>query len=257
MIPNPLIYNQNEGQISNDLLPIHRRKPKFLAWFLTLLKPLQWEHDLIFNDYANGSSAPLWVVSTPYTYGQRVIYIDNAVYELINVAGLTSATPPNLDTANWTKVLDIFIGVRERARYNSQKLLLEYALNRYFMVTPFSHIEWSVTWSGGVPTAHTAPPYTQIYIANKPHTISNFWLSRFGTGSLISYMNRNSHFQRYYLGRVYAPYSAISFTIYVPTAIYAIIQANQVVAGVTAEQVIRAFADNYVQAGKIYEVVQY
>ena len=257
MIPNPLIYNQDEGQISNDLLPIHRRKPKFLAWFLTLLKPLQWEHDLIFNDYANGVSYPLWVTSTAYTYGTRRQYIDNAVYELQNVAGLTSSVPPNLDTVNWTKILDVFIGVRERARYNGTKLLLEYALNRYFMVTPFSHIEWGVTWAGGIPTAQTTPPYTQIYISNTYHAISNFWLSNGSPGSLTSFMNNLSIFQQYFLGNAYAVYNPSSFTIFVPTAVYAQIQANQVVSGVTAESVIRAFADNYVQAGKLYTIVTY
>ena len=257
MIPNPLIYNQNEGQISNDLLPIHRRKPIFLAWFKTLLQPLQWEHDLIFNDYANGVTYPLWVTATPYTYGTRIQYIDNAIYELQNVAGLTSSVPPNLDTTNWTKILDSFIGVRERARYNGTKLLLEYALNRYFMVTPFSTIEWGVLWVAGHPVAQTTPPYTQIYISNVAHSISNFWLSDGGAGSLTSYMNTNSIFQRYFIGNAYATYSPYSFTIYVPTAVYAQIQANQVVAGVTAEDVIRAFADKYVQAGKLYQIIQY
>lgn len=256
MIPDPIIYEQYEGQISHDLLPIKRRKPKFLAWFLSILSPLQWCHDLIFNDYANGVTEPLWVSGTAYVYLDRVIYIDNAVYELQNTAGITSVVTPNLDTDNWIKVLDSFIGVRERARYTSNKLLLEYALNRYFMVSPFSAIEWGVTWSGGVPTAQTAPPDAQIYISNTRNSISNFWLSNGAPTSLTSFMSNGA--QRFFLGNSYAAYSIFTFTIFIPTAVYAQIQANQVIgSGITAEQVIRSFADKFVQGGKLYQVIQY
>lgn len=257
MIPDPIIYDQNEGQISHDLLPINRRKPKFLSWFLTLLKSLQWDHDLIFTDYAYGVMFPLWDGSVTYVYGDRVIYIDNAVYEMQNTAGLISAVSPNLDNTNWTKILDIFIGVRERARYNGDKLILEFALNRYFMVSPFSAMEWGVSWSGGVPTAESTPPYTQIYISNTNNAASNFWLSDGGVGALTSYMSAGFG-QKYFLGNSYSTYSPFAFNIYVPTAVYAQIEANQVPgSGITGEDVIRSVADKYVQAGKLYSVIQY
>lgn len=222
-----------------------------MAWLKNLLSSNQWLTDLIFINYAGGSVYSNWSGITAYAYLDRVIYIDGAIYELQNQAGLISTTPPNVDL-NWIKILDTFIGVRERARYNSQKLMLEYALNRKFQVSTFSTIEWEVIWIAGVPVPQTAPPYTQIYIKPVKNSQTNFWLSN-GAG-LTSYMGNTT--QNYYMGNAYPTYTINKFIIYVPTAVYTAIGSYQV-AGVTADQAIRAIVDKYADAGSIYTITQY
>lgn len=254
MIPDPNIYAQDEGTISNNLLPVKKRKKIHLAWLKNLLSPAQWLTDLTFQNYADGSNYPQWVAGT-YAYLNRVTYIDGAIYELQMLAGLTTSIPPNQDPGNWLRVLESFIGIREQARYTGQKLMLEYALNRRYQISPFSLIEWEVIWISGTPTPQAAPPYTQIYITEANNSTTNFWLSN-GSG-LISYMNAGSGpGSLNYLGNSYPIYSAIEFTIWVPIAVYTNIGSIQP-PGVNADQAIRSVADKYIHAGAVYEIITY
>lgn len=251
-IPNPNIYNQNEAAIASDLQPPHKRLTGWLEWYTSLLSPNQRDRDLLFDSYANGSAAPNWVASTPYPYLQQVIYVDGSVYELQNVAGLTSATPPNEDTDNWLKIQDTWIGSRERAKYNGQLIMVEYILNKYFKVPPTT-----LPFTGA---SHS----TQMWILNTANSNGNFWLSNGGVGALTGYMSNTSKFQRNFMGNSYT-YNPNAFTIKVPVAVYNAIAAIQP-SGVSspgdpapdaAGAAIRAVADKYVQAGKIYLIETY
>ena len=233
------IYTQTYSLIWKLLSPPSKRAVIWLAWGKSLLSPMQWLRDLIFDDYADGSAAADWVSADPYSYGDRVRYLNSSVYELITEAGITGiTTTPDVDTTNWIKVLDIWIGARERAVYNSQKLLLEYVLNKYFRVA--------------------ANPAPQIYIDNNQNINTNFWLSNGDADSLTSFMAKTSQRQMFYLGTGYSTYNPNSFTIFVPVADYAIITA-QIPPGSpsTADDVIRSIADKYVQAAKIYNIQTY
>jgi hypothetical protein len=267
MIPNPEIYYQTESQVANDLLPVQRRKPVFKSWLTALLSSIQWCRDVIFNNFADGSSYDNWTSGNTYAYLERVIYIDNGVYECQKTTGLTSFVPPNIDTDNWLKIADSFIGIREQMHYTFQKLWLEYALNRIYQVAPFSTIDWGVTFSGITPTAHTTPPYTQIYISKTPVLLTNFWLSNGGVEALTSFMPTNSIYSHYYLGNAYAAYSTYQFTIHVPSAVYTQIADNTPTSVPTTDptdpapqragSAIRAFVNRYAQAGSIYKIVTY
>lgn len=248
MITPPAIYSDDEGQVSKDLLPPFRRLPKWLSWLLSLLTPQQWLNDLAFTSYYGGSAAASWVTSTTYNYGDRVKYIDYSVYESVNTSAFVSTVGPPADlynpvtgTGNWIRVLDTFVGVGERVRYTGQKLMVEYILNYYFQVGTIA-----IPWMG-------ASHVNQIYIDNGDR-VTAFWLSNGGAGSLTSFMANNSLFQQYFLGNTNV--IGGNFTIFVPAAVDAAITANQV-AGVTAEDVIRAIADKYIQAGKKYDYQTY
>ena len=220
------------------------------------MSPAQWLHDLIFEDYAKGATYPNWSSGSTYYYGNRIIDWDGGVYECIvgGGFGLVSTEHPSMDTVNWIKRQDSFIGARERLGYNFQKLMLEYALNRNYQVASFSVTEWEVKWVAGAPVVQTAPPYTQIYITIANNSQSNFWLSN-GAG-LNSYMANNSSYQRFFLGNTYNAYSSINFTIHVPSAVYAAIGSAQP-AGSSADQAIRSFVDQFAQAGSVYNIVTY
>lgn len=238
MAVNPQLYNQNYGQMWNDNLPPDKRLPKMLAWGAWLLRSLQWFRDLIFNDYLNGSSAPDWVTGTVYSYGNRVRFTDNRVYELTNIAGLTSTVTPDKDQGNWFMVLDSWIGLNERIKYSSQKLLFEYLLNKFFRVP--------------------VPPANQIYITRNFTNYNTFWLAQSSQGVRNSYMAQNSKYSKQFMPQTSSALQQYAFTIHVPTSIYTQI-GTTIPAGSssTADDVIRAVADNYVRAGKNYNIVTY
>jgi hypothetical protein len=256
MIPDKRIYEQDTTVIVNDLLPVKKRLPIHKSWLNSLLSAVQWGHDLIFNDYADGSLAPNWVYGNTYVFLDRVIYVDGAVYELFNVNGITSALAPNIDSDNWIKILDSFIGVRERARYTSQKLSLEYMLNRWYQVPNFSLIEWEVLYIFSVPVAQTSPPYAQIYIVQTPIAANNFWLTNSSTAPLTSYITNSSSNAVNFVANANASLLTSQFTIFVPTALMATILSNQL-PGVTSDMAIRSIVDKYVAAGSSYTITPY
>ena len=237
------IYSLNYSDAFAQLLPPHKRLPKWLAWMGAFAVAAQWVHDKFFTSYVLGSTALDWSNVSTYVLGNRVRYIDNAVYEAIG-APPTGNVPT--DTTYWYKIQSNFIGMNERVQYSGVKLMLEYALNRIFKVSPFSTQQWNT------PT----PPYTQIYITNTTNIQSNFWLSNGGAGALTSYLSNTSAFNRYFLGNAYAAFNSNSFTIHVPIAVYTAIGAVQP-SGVTADKAIRALVDKYAQAGKFYNIVTY
>ena len=235
------IYDYDVNNATKNLLPPNKRKPNNLAFLGVFGNVLQRLRDIFFNNYADGSIEGDWVSAGTYHYVDRVRGADNAIYELITVAGITGiTTPPAQDSVNWIKIVDNFIGVRERAHYTSQKIMIEYALNRYFKVgAP------SLPFTGA---SHTI----QIYILSTPNSISNFWLSNGGPNALTSYLSNGVYFQRNFLGNSYT-YSATSFTIYVPAAVWATLGASDTI----REGVIRGQADKYVQCAKFYKVLSY
>lgn len=205
-----------------SLTPPLLRKAIFFAWGSVIVKPLQYFYELIFNEYADGSNALDYLGATAYVVGDRVVYTDRGVYECI------LASTGNLPTVAtyWRKVSDNYIGARERIKYSSQKLLFEYALNRWFQT------------SG-------------IYILNLTGVAASFVMG--ATGAYSSVMPANSSNQKDYLTAGYTVPSAFNYTIYVPTATFDALASNDT----DRENIIRAFADRYNLAGLKYNVIKF
>jgi hypothetical protein len=221
---NTNIFAINFKGITELLLPPILRKSKEIAWLTSLTKPLQYDNDL-FLDYINGSNYPIYNSGTTYVAGNRVINIDRGVYESIN--GSTGIVPT--DTTKWTLINGNYIGAVERSRYNSQKYLNEYALNRWFQV------------SGTTTTSLYGPSYNNIYIKTNVTKSNMFVMGQ--TGPYSDYMlNRSS--SEYMFNHYIVP-SSTDFTIYVPTTV------------TTDLQSVRTFEDLVVIAGITYDVVNY
>lgn len=218
------IYTYDTSYISSRLTPPALRKIKHLAWLSVLLKPVQSLWNLIFVDYADGSTYLLYNPVTAYLKGNRVLFSNKKTYQcLINTTG---NDPTN--STYWVELNSNFIGARERSLYNSQKILFEYALNKWFMVS-------------------SAP---LIYIENKTVVGSPFMLGE--TGETSGTMAYDSQYQQFYLGETYT-YQQIDFTIWVPIAIFNTLGSNVS----NREKAVRSFADEYVLAGIIYNVKSY
>jgi len=246
------VYDLNVLNDFTNLTPPSKRKPTTLAYLGVFAWKLQFLHDLFFNYYANGSIAPFWVSGNTYSFESKVVDIDNAVYSCTSSTGVTSTTNPKNDTANWIKILNTYIGVRERVAYTGQTAILEYALNRFFLVAvslPFAR----------------ANHINQIYIVNNAQPNNRFYLTRGNNAPNNSYLNRGGSYNNYYVVRNTYTFNLNAFTVYVPTALYSAIAANQPPGQVSpndpsptaAGSAIRAFLSKYVQCGFNFNILTY
>ncbi len=223
----PSIYDNNFNLQSENLSPPDKRKPRILALLRAFVKPLQWLRDLFYTEYADGFTGAKWSNLTVYTEGQRVRYIDRAVYECIltTTAGIVCT-----DESYWIKIQDLYIGVRERMKYNSNKMLFEYVLNKWFEVDPL--------------------PADQIYIQNNVLDLNGFLVGE--SEPFTSSVAETEAFQLAYLGNAYT-YDLYAFTIYVPVAVWTALAAT----ADDRDNIIRSEADKYVFAGISYNIVTY
>jgi hypothetical protein len=217
---NP-IYNVSFSLVAEQLYPPVLRKTKHLQWMKVLSSPIQSLRDLIFDDYVDGSQYATYSSSVTYSINDRVVYINRGVYESL---GTSIGATPSTATASWSLILDNYIGILERVKYNSQKMTYEYGLNRWFQC------------SG-------------IYIENIPISYSGFLLGNRGplSNTLVNVNNPS------YMGNTFNVGASYDYIIWVPIAVFNLL-------GATIQErsdMIRSFADNYNLAGLSYDVQSY
>ena len=225
------IYTFDNEIASEQLTPPVLRTTKFLAWLKVLVNPTGWLWQLIFEDYSDGQLYASWTSPTVYALGARVTWTDKANYECIeghisNVGlepsgGIYSAT-------YWVKIQDNFIGANQRVKFNSQIIVLEHALNKWYQVSAIS-----------------SQIYIGINIAPNVFVMGN-------SGATSSKMPNDSVFMLDYLG-VTPNFAATEFTVYVPAALYATLGTN----ATNRENNVRRFVDKYKISGITYNVTTY
>lgn len=227
----PNIYDINFNLQTDNLDTPTRRKPKFAAFLHSLMKPLQWLRDLFFIEYATGSYN-LYSLYDPlngYSFGDRVIYTDNKVYEYIFATPGAGIIPTN--TAHWTVIVDNFIGLNERLKYTSQIIAFEYMLNRWF---------------------RNIGATDQIYIGNNNNIQYVFVMGQSGPTSSNMAVNSLSSTSFMGLNPTFSG-TQYNFTIYVPSALFATLGTNPI----NQENAVRSFADQFVLAGILYNVLTF
>lgn len=229
------IYNVDFQQQTLLLLPPKKRKQKRLAYLGVVASLMQYYNDLTFIDYADGFTGNKWLASVTYSKGERIRYSDFAVYECILNAPM-GTLPTN--TTYFVKVLNLFIGSRERAKYNSDKLLFEYLLNKYFdtnFVQPKDGI-------------------SDIYITNNSLSANIKYWGKVGGGTPIMYIGGSTDGTPLYVGSStgYAP--TYSFTVHFPTAVFSALLPTT-----TQDKYnfIQSIIDKYKFAGKTNNIVLY
>ena len=268
-------YNLDTDLFNKNFTPPTKRNEVSYAWGRVLLKAVQYIRDLFFGDYVNGNSSTIVVnysASSTYQIGDLVYYaVDTFIYECTTIS--TGNTPTNaaffslksfafgdriihsnksvyecilsnpsgispVDTTYWYKLQDSFLGLMERTKANSQILLFEYILNKYFR------------------TSFNYPSSTNdIYIQN--NTPSNdsfvFGINESESSAIAITDSEQANFiAESYISQAY------NFTIYFPLVQYDLLLPLEP-SGTTAnkDNIIRFFADNYVCAGLTYNITPY
>lgn len=225
------IYDVDYDDYSRQVLPPDKRKKPNRDFINALLYPLQYIHNLTMTDYRVGSTAIPWLDSTTYSEGDRVVYKGSAYESKVN------ANINNLPTDStwWNKVQENFIGVFERVKYNGNKLTFEWAINKFFK-------EYGAIFrqppnvSDIYLVAHEKPPLVFISGATEAFS-SNVYLDR-STEFVVNDYTFGSYF---------------NCSIMVPQAIYDQLDTDPN----NRENIIRLFADQYIVAGVLYNVVTY
>jgi len=118
---------------------------------------------------------PAWV-SQNYIAGQLVVYTDGNAY--LCIQNTTSSQAPGNTSywslfgqpgCAWVRVTPNFIGANERVSYSAQKLIFEYALNRWFNTT--------FRQPNGLPEdpVHNFSGTSDIYISINSNTTAQFF----------------------------------------------------------------------------------
>ena len=225
-----MLYDFDIATITPNLTPNVKRVPKYLAWIKSLATPIQWAWNNLFVDWLNGSTYLLFTSYSAihfFNVGDRVIYIDKAVYEC--VSGIAKGFTNPLDS-NWIKINENFIGANERIKYTSQNITLEYALNNWFQ---------------------NIGATKQIFIST--NIISSTYFLMGYTGTYSSKMALNGQYSSSFMGLTPTYPTQINMTVNFPLALYNsldIVPSNR-------DLIIRSFVDKYIVAGITYNIVNF
>lgn len=217
------VYDVDFDQFAETQSPPDKRTPKALAWLRALLGQVSDDNGVIFGQYKQGSTDPVY---TAGTYGLRAVVIFNGGVFESKIANNTT-DPTNLD--NWRRISESFIGTDERIGFRSEKLIFEYALNK---------------WFGTVFRQPTS--VSDIFITNNTLSIPVFIVGASETESSDIFEDTSTE-------PIIDEYSftpEFSFSINIPLAVYNAL-------GVAKESIVRNFADRYVVAGITYNIVTY
>jgi hypothetical protein len=222
------IYSYDTGYVAEQLLPPQLRTTMRLAWLRTLLASVKSKYNDIFGvqSYTQGFSLANWSSVTNYAIGNRVKY-GVSIYEALTAnVGLD----PEVNTTDWLLVEKDFVGAFERVKYNGQKMVLQYILNRYLNTTYAT-----------IPT---------IYITTNTIDTNGFYIGVDGASELGE-LGDNSN-QNDFLGTSYT-LNQYSFTVYVPVLLFATLGTN----AANRENRVRNVVDKYKLAGTNYNVTTY
>lgn len=216
------IYDFDTPTYVDNNLPPDKRLPKILTYVKSLLSALQTSIDY-YKIYREGDVYTPWDAITLYAIGD-IVYYQGKNYIAIQAH---SGRQP-LDTDYWTIQNPSSLGSDERVRYQPNKLIFEYALNRFFGST-----------------FRQPPLISDIFITNTAYFNPSKIIGGIESNSSAVYSNRsdgviiNDYF-------VQLPYS---FEINIPALVYADAGGN--------DAAIRQFADKITVAGKSYIITQY
>lgn len=222
------IYDITYSQKAIELIPPDKRSNENIAWVQSLLNQNQYIRDKYLGDYNTGANYTIWAIATNYNKGYRVIYKGSVYESLIN--GNIGNQP--IEGKYWTLYQKNFIGASERVYYNGQKIVLEWALNKWFNTT-----------------FRQPPLVSDIFIDNNTPAITCFIVGKDNSNSSIVFSDRSSEPISY-------AYNAPIFynaTINVPVAVYNALDTIPV----NREKIVRNFADLYIPAGITYNITTY
>lgn len=224
-------------------LPPNKRLPVWMGIIKGLASPLRWLMG-IFTQYKEGGVAVYWDVAVTYSAGTRVVY-NYAVYESLVASNLGNI--PDVDTDSWLLVNASFLGANERRLYQGKKLILDYALNQYF--------KEELDANGEVGFRQPDDPFTptpsSIYVEDDIPSLLTFTMYPDAGQSDAMFPTYSTKYMT--PTPTYSGASPYQFIVYIPTAVFASINSDAMV----ADQIVTNFVNRYAVAGTFFTVQTY
>lgn len=272
-------YNINFPVTTQNLLPVNKRKPTYLALFDSLFnQTIALWNTIWANNYLKGTNITnAWNSGSTYNVNDIVVGKDNQVYQSLVASNI--GNDPTTTTGYWWLIENNFVGVYERCAYNAQILTFEYALNKWFRTTfrqptalsDIYIVNNQITpnifiWGGAKPSIFyyfnfqcSQPIINNMqvwssattYAANDIVVGSNGSVYQSIAGSNINHdptsttgywkFVRTSYFIQY------------NYTIFIPTAVWTALGSN----ATDRNNKVRSFADKYNVIGNQYNITTY
>lgn len=237
---NPVVGFDNNFVLQN--IPKVYREENYIAWIKGLLSQSN-RLNLIFNGYINGTVTNHYDSSVTYNLDEDVIF-NYQVYKSLKSANLNNSPDSNPDF--WQLISKSFIGLEERSKYRANRIVLEYALNRFFS----KEIDLEGLVGFRQPDDPVSPTNSDIYIENEPIVFSSFILYRTEPGTSFIFSNQSSGY--IFEDEIFANASSYLFNVNIPIGVY-----NRIGTPDIADTVINNFLDRYVPAGIKYKINTY
>lgn len=225
------IYDVDYKLAGREILPTHKRTT-ITEVVDSVIEPLN-DMNLLFKWFREGSNAPQYNNASTYTFGSvvkysRRVYLRNEVTD-----GYVAGTIPT-NTIYFSRILDNFIGLSERVMYRSDKLSMEYALNRAFSTT-----------------FNNPPTLSDIYITNVNTSDVNFGVGEIDEAT--STVPQSDILSEFFVSENDFVAGETDFIIYVPIAVYTALGSTNT----ERDSQIQSVVNKIKLAGYIYQIQTY
>ena len=235
------IVNINTLAIQN--LPPNKRLPVWMGMIEAFVSPLRWLMG-IFTQYKEGGVSTYWDSGVSYSIGTRVVY-NYAVYE--SLVGSNIGNIPDVDLDSWMLVNASFLGVNERRLYQGKKLILEYALNRYFA----EELDDNGEVGFRQPDDAFNPTPSSIYVEDDIPDLLTFTMYPDAGQSDAMFPTYSTKYMT--PTPIYSGASPYQFIVWIPTAVFASINSDSMI----VDQIVTNFVNRYAVAGTFFTVQTY
>lgn len=164
-----------------EFLPASHRTPRFIAWFQGMISGSNaWLNQNFWNYCYGDNFSSFFDPLITYSLNSIVVgsissgglYSYDGVY--ISLSDGNIGNSPLNSPSQWYKISPSYIGAQERAQYNAQKIIMEYALNRWFLTT-FKQPTAFTDGTASSPLGIWYTPTSDIFITTKPITELTFY----------------------------------------------------------------------------------
>ena len=243
------------NDLAIEFLASQHRTPRFIAWQQGMIGQNAWLNKNFWNYCYGDSTSNPWSSTTTYSLNSTVITYQG-VYISVEDSGVIGSPTrfnnignnPDTTPSAWYKIAPTYIGAQERAQYNSQKLVMEYALNRWFRTTFRQPTAYSDGTSSS-PLGIWYTPTSDIFITTVPSTLLTF-LS--GENEASSSASSDIGSGTYYSTEtvVTGLDTTYKFIVWIPTSL-------SVALGVSYVQIVSSVVNKMLLAGTIFSISIY
>ena len=243
------------NDLAIEFLATSHRTPRFIAWFQGMLGQNAWLNKNFWNYcYGDQTSNP-WSSTVTYSLNSTAITYQG-VYISVADNGIVGdpnrfnnlGNNPDIYPNYWYKISPTYIGAQERVQFNSQKSIMEWALNRWFRTTFRQPTAWGDGTSSS-PLGIWYTPTSDIFITTVESATRTFLTGETSANSdsVSDVVLGNAVITDSFITNSDTTYK---FIVWIPTAL-------SIALGSSYIQIISSVVNLILLAGTVYSIQTY